>query len=66
MNIAHFSLNKDLEFVEVQYSSRTIEAGGLINHAIVRDVDTLVEPQTGKIVEYSSVGYSYNFMEVFE
>lgn len=44
---------------------RTIEEGGKITHVIVRlPSGVLIEPQTGKIVDYP-VGYSYKFDDIF-
>lgn len=68
MNIAYFALGEKTSFTTVLYDNlnRTIADGGSIDHAIVMlSNGQLYEPQDGKIVEYSSIGYTYSFYKVF-
>ncbi len=58
-----YGVETDLAFID--RSSRAIENGGAVNHAIVRlENDNLIEPQNGKIVS-DSIGYIYEFSEIF-
>jgi hypothetical protein len=46
------------------HTSRKIINGGEVNHSIVIVDNTLIEPQTGNIVN-DTIGYSYSFDEIF-
>lgn len=66
LNILYVVFREKGELVLVDSADeRTIEKGGIITHAIVRlPSGKLLEPQTGKIVDYP-IGYSYVFDDIF-
>ena len=65
LNIAHYGMGLDGELCLVDgETERAVEEGGLINHAVVRFGDVLVEPQSGLKIT-AKVGYSYAFSDIF-
>lgn len=64
LNIAYYGLHQKGEIVCGKAISRSVEAGGDVNHAQVRFGDTVIEPQNGS-VSTMTVGYAYSFDEVF-
>jgi len=65
MNIAYVQFGIECDLILVKDESRKIEAGGTINHALVRLPNgTQIAPQNGEKRNYT-VRYSYHFDEVF-
>ena len=63
INILYVKFNIKADIICV--SVRSIENGGLVNHAMARLPDgTTVDPRTGAQLQYP-VGYSYSFDEFF-
>jgi hypothetical protein len=67
LNILYVVFREKGELVLVNSGdARSVESGGIADHAIVRLSDgQLLEPQSGQTVEYACVRYSYTFDQVF-
>lgn len=46
-------------------NKRAVADGGPVCHCIVKNGSMLIEPQSGKEVFYSKIGYTYTFDDVF-
>lgn len=65
MNIAYYGMNQEMDLVCVEFKeSRAIEAGGYVDHTVVRYNGKYIEPQTGEEVFYTG-RYSLKFSDIF-